>query len=276
MLVEDTFCDESCVEERDTSERSLEFPSVTSSAISCLRSPSKWFVSRFASREMMLTIRGQGGFFPEITGKYADLKEILDEEEESFSRTLDRGEKLFDTYAAATIASGSKTLAGKDVWRLYDTFGFPVDLTLLMAEEIGLSVDQTEFEKAQAASKEISKGGGKKTEGLQVKFDVHDIAALESNDTVPKTQDEFKFGQSRLSLFVLQRLTTRRDRPGQRRRIGQGHLLLLQVLQQHERTSAQLSLRNRPRQDQLLRRIRRTGERYGSYRHRRQDGLPRR
>ena len=63
-----------------------------------------------------------------------------------------------------------------------------------MAEEIGLSVDQAEFEKAQAASKEISKGAGKKSEGLQVKLDVHDIAALEKNESVPKTRDEFKFG----------------------------------------------------------------------------------
>lgn len=48
----------------------------------------------------------------------ADLKEILDEEEESFSKTLDRGEKLFESYASAAVAAGVDTLAGADVWRL--------------------------------------------------------------------------------------------------------------------------------------------------------------
>lgn len=143
----------------------------------------------------------QGGFFPEITGKYAELKEILDEEEESFSRTLDRGEKLFESYAAAALKAGAKTLNGSDVWRLYDTYGFPVDLTLLMAEELGLTVDQGEFEKAQTESKEVSKGVGKKAEGLVVKLDVHDIAALEKNQDVPKTDDLYKFGEHSLLLL---------------------------------------------------------------------------
>jgi alanyl-tRNA synthetase len=136
----------------------------------------------------------QGEFFPEITTKYDDLKEILDEEEESFSRTLDRGEKLFETYVQAANAAGSKELAGADVWRLYDTYGFPVDLTMLMAEELGLTVNQADFEKAQNESKEASKGAGKKGDGQAVRLDVHDIAALEANDNVPKTDDQFKFG----------------------------------------------------------------------------------
>ena len=139
--------------------------------------------------------RHQGHFFPEITNKFADLKEILDEEEESFSRTLDRREKLFDTYVSAARAAGSKELAGIDVWRLYDTYGFPVDLTMLMAEELGMEVNQADFEKAQAESKEASKGVGKKGTGQTVRLDVHDIAALEANDAVPKTNDIHKFGE---------------------------------------------------------------------------------
>ncbi|SGY99551.1 BQ5605_C034g11290 [Microbotryum silenes-dioicae] len=143
-----------------------------------------------------------GDFFPEIQGKYDDLKEILDEEEESFSRTLDRGEKLFDTYVAAAQASGAKELAGRDVWRLYDTYGFPVDLTLLMAEELGLTINQDDFEKAQEASKEASKGAGKKGDGQSVRLDVHDIAALEANAAVPKSDDSFKFGLGNVDATV--------------------------------------------------------------------------
>ncbi|KAM0746309.1 hypothetical protein T439DRAFT_330022 [Meredithblackwellia eburnea MCA 4105] len=138
-------------------------------------------------------IAQMGSFFPEIQGKLEDLKEILDEEEESFSRTLDRGEKLFEGYVQAAKEANTTQLAGADVWRLYDTYGFPVDLTLLMAEEKGLTFDQAEFEKAQEASKEASKGAGKKGDGQTVRLDVHDIASLESNKDVPKTDDKYKF-----------------------------------------------------------------------------------
>ena len=120
----------------------------------------------------------------------------MDEEEESFSRTLDRGEKLFDQYAAKAKQQGARELSGKDVWRLYDTYGFPVDLTRLMAEELGLGINEEEFETAQAQSKEASKGGPKKDSKDAVKLDVHDIAALERNSAVPKTDDSAKFGAS--------------------------------------------------------------------------------
>lgn len=78
--------------------------------------------------------------------------------------------------AAKAQASGIKTLNGKDVWRLYDTYGFPVDLTRLMAEELKLDVNEREFEDAQAQSKEASKGAGHKAGANTVKLDVHDIA----------------------------------------------------------------------------------------------------
>ena len=132
-----------------------------------------------------------------------EIKEILDEEEESFSRTLDRGEKLFDQFASRAKEHGLRELNGKDVWRLYDTFGFPVDLTRLMADELGLSVNEEEFEVAQAMSKEASKSSSKKGDMDIVKLDVHDIAALEQNDSVPKTDDSAKYSASYLLLFPL-------------------------------------------------------------------------
>lgn len=148
----------------------------------------------------------QGDFFPEITLDYENLKEILDSEEESFARTLDRGEKLFQSYAALAIEAKSPTLSGSDVWRLYDTYGFPVDLTLLMAEEMGLSVDQVAFEKAQSESKEISKrvkGGDGKDELVKVELDVHDIAVLEALPGLVKTVDQSKFSKSTYFIHCL-------------------------------------------------------------------------
>lgn len=138
----------------------------------------------------------QGHVFPELTKKTEEIKEILDEEEASFARTLDRGEKLFDQYAKQAKQKGLKELNGKDVWRLYDTFGFPVDLTRLMAEELGLGINEKEFEDAQAASKEASKGAAKETDSQLVKLDVHDIDALDKNESVLKTDDTAKYGKS--------------------------------------------------------------------------------
>lgn len=141
----------------------------------------------------LIEYASQGEVFPEITKKVDEIKEILDEEEESFSRTLDRGEKLFDQFAAKAKEDGTSLLNGKDVWRLYDTFGFPVDLTRLMAEELGLSINETEFNEAQSWSKEASRASSKKEGQDLIKLDVHDIAALERNAEIPKTDDSAKF-----------------------------------------------------------------------------------
>ncbi|KAI0758318.1 tRNA synthetases class II (A)-domain-containing protein [Irpex lacteus] len=149
-------------------------------------------IGSFFSSLVPVVIEQMGDVFPELTKRVDEVKEILDEEEESFSRTLDRGEKLFDQYVSRAQQQGEKKLSGKDVWRLYDTYGFPVDLTRLMADELGLTIDEAEFEQAQADSKEASKAQ-KKANKETVKLDVHDIAALEKNPDVPKTDDSAKF-----------------------------------------------------------------------------------
>ncbi|PAV18417.1 tRNA synthetase class II [Pyrrhoderma noxium] len=150
-------------------------------------------IGSFFSSLMPTVVEQLGDVFPELHKRTDEIKEILDEEEESFARTLDRGEKLFEQYAAKALKTEFKVLNGQDVWRLYDTFGFPVDLTVLMAEELGLGINNEEFEAAQAKSKEASKAGVKKGDKELVKLDVHDISALDKNDAVPKTDDSAKF-----------------------------------------------------------------------------------
>lgn len=119
---------------------------------------------------------------------------MLDEEERSFAKTLDRGEKLFAEYLAKAKSEHAATLSGADVWRLYDTYGFPVDLTRLMAEENGLNVDELEFERAQMAAKERSKARGSKDKGDVVALNIHDLGELEKNPNVPRTDDQYKYG----------------------------------------------------------------------------------
>lgn len=150
-------------------------------------------IGTFFSRLAPTLIEQMKHIFPEIERNVEDIFQILNEEEESFAKTLDRGEKLFETYAANAKKNGQKTLNGKDVWRLYDTYGFPVDLTRIMAEEANLEIDEQEFEKARLASLEASKGG-KKSAGVElVKLDVHALAKLESDENVKRTDDVAKY-----------------------------------------------------------------------------------
>ena len=155
-------------------------------------------IGDFFSKIVPTLVNQMGDMFPEIRNKESDVKEILNEEEESFSKTLDRGERQFEAYAQQSKLKDSKNLHGADVWRLYDTFGFPVDLTRLMAEERGLDIDDREFEDARLKSKKASKG--EKTAAADVvKLDVHDLGKLAKMDNVPKSNDEAKFGRANIT-----------------------------------------------------------------------------
>ena len=140
--------------------------------------------------------------FPELAKDPASIFEILDEEEASFARTLDRGEKLFEQYALIASKTPEQTLSGKDVWRLYDTYGFPVDLTRLMAEEAGLKIDEEGFEKARLESKEASKGGAGKAGKTLLKLDVHALANL-NEEKVPTTDDSAKYDTKDINAKIL-------------------------------------------------------------------------
>ncbi|RLV89241.1 Alanine--tRNA ligase [Spathaspora sp. JA1] len=159
-------------------------------------------IGSFFQQLVDVVIEQNKEIFPEIVAGAVDLKEILIEEEVSFAKTLDRGEKLFEQYAIIASKTPEQTLSGKDVWRLYDTYGFPVDLTRLMAEEAGLKIDEAGFERAKEESREASKGTGSKTGVNLVKLDVHAISNLET-DLIPKTDDEFKYGTENIESKIL-------------------------------------------------------------------------
>ncbi|KAJ2323569.1 Alanine--tRNA ligase [Coemansia sp. RSA 2702] len=143
-----------------------------------------------------------GDMFPEIRKNTDLIKEILCEEEVSFARTLDRGERLFEQ-TVAKMPAGSTVIPGASVWRLYDTFGFPVDLTRIMAEEAGLSVDEDEFNREQERARELSrKKKGSALGADNVVLDVHAIAHL-NKQQVPKTDDEPKYNARTVEARVL-------------------------------------------------------------------------
>ncbi|RYP11726.1 hypothetical protein DL765_007622 [Monosporascus sp. GIB2] len=149
-------------------------------------------IGSFFSKILPALVAQLGEQFPEIVKKQQDIREILDEEEEAFARTLDRGEKQFEKYAAKAVSNGTKKLSGADVWRLYDTFGFPEDLTKLMAEERELSIDEEEVAVAREKAREASKAVKESVQTF-AKLNVHQISELKERLQVPVPDDEPKF-----------------------------------------------------------------------------------
>ncbi len=97
-----------------------------------------------------------GDAYPEIREKQSHIVNVLKAEEESFGRTLETGLELFEKIAKGTKG---KVIDGEEVFRLYDTYGFPYDLTEIMAAERNLTLDQTGFEKAMDRQREQSRAG---------------------------------------------------------------------------------------------------------------------
>ena len=86
-----------------------------------------------------------GDIFPEVAAQQDFIAKVIMEEENSFLRTLDNGLKKLDQIKEEMAASGQQVIDGKTAFELYDTFGFPLDLTSLIARENGLSVDEKGF-----------------------------------------------------------------------------------------------------------------------------------
>lgn len=86
-----------------------------------------------------------GDVFPEIKEKKEYIKKVIRGEEESFNATLDRGIELFEEIIEKLNKKKEKLIHGEDVFKLYDTFGFPVDLTNIMAIEKGFTIDEVRF-----------------------------------------------------------------------------------------------------------------------------------
>jgi hypothetical protein len=132
--------------------RSSTYPSGHSSHCFCPLWSSTWYKVCVLIRGYSLNPVPQGAIFPELTKRVDIVKGILNAEEESFSRTLDDGQRLLDQYTADAKRSGANHLGDEDVWSLYNTYGFPISLTRLIAEERGLRVKEQECERTEAGT----------------------------------------------------------------------------------------------------------------------------
>lgn len=109
-----------------------------------------------------------GDVFPEVRAKQKKIKETIHREEESFNKTLDEGLTIFDRAMQFDIemtkAGVPREISGEIAFKLYDTYGFPLDLTELMARERGLTVDIAGFEKLMEQQRERGRKAQKKEE----------------------------------------------------------------------------------------------------------------
>jgi alanyl-tRNA synthetase len=114
----------------------------------------------FLYRLVPTLVNEMGETFPEIREKQDFVTSVIKAEEESFARTLDTGLELFGAVAKEVTKRGGKVVPGGDVFKLYDTYGFPYDLTEVLATEQGLTLDREGFDTAMVAQQERSRAGG--------------------------------------------------------------------------------------------------------------------
>ena len=113
-------------------------------------------------------VREMGDAYPELVAHQSKLERVLKLENEKFNETLDQGLKILDQEIGNLTAD---TLDGEVVFKLYDTFGFPVDLTADVAREHDLTIDQEGFEAAMNAQRERARAASQFAQGDKIKLD---------------------------------------------------------------------------------------------------------
>lgn len=121
-----------------------------------------------------------GEAYPELREKHQFISMVIKSEEESFGNTLDRGIEIFEKTVADLKKNKQSVFPGFAAFRLYDTYGFPIDLTRLMAEEQGLDVDMAGFEKAMDEQRKRAKAAQKFT------YEVHEF--FKNGEEAPHSQ----------------------------------------------------------------------------------------
>ena len=122
----------------------------------------------FLCRLVPQLVDDMGDAYPEIKAQQKLIENVIREEELAFLRTLDRGIKLLGEYIAAD--NGSKVLGGVNAFTLYDTYGFPIDLTQLIAAENGFTVDMEGFQEELRKQKERARNATANTFGDWVEY----------------------------------------------------------------------------------------------------------
>lgn len=142
-----------------------------------------------------VVVQNFGKAYPELIEKQDLILEIINEEEEAFSTMLDRGIQFFGELQAEMKQAGKMEVSGEKAFFLYDTLGFPLDLTQLMAEDAGMKVDSEGFAKEMQAQKQRSRDAQKLSmaKGAPILEFVAEQTAWLADQSISPTDDSFKF-----------------------------------------------------------------------------------
>ena len=124
-------------------------------------------------------IEVSGDAYPELREKQDYILNVIDTEESRFNETIDKGLNILQSYVDELKSSGSKVLSGEKAFELYDTYGFPLDLTKDVLEEDGFTVDEGGFNKEMQSQRERARSGRADTSGEAWKEDIY--AKLDKN-----------------------------------------------------------------------------------------------
>jgi alanyl-tRNA synthetase len=141
-------------------------------------------------------VDSMSGAFPELSSGAGRVMELIKDEEISFGRTLDRGIQLFEEAAQAG------KISGQDAFKLHDTYGFPIDLTRIMAEERGMTVDVAGYEKLMEQARELARSGGKEQDNQFGELSPDDLSRLASAGVKP-TDDQPKYKHEPIQAQVM-------------------------------------------------------------------------
>jgi len=115
----------------------------------------------FIHKLVPCVVRHMGDAFPEVKDRAKHIAKIIRAEEEQFNRTLDRGLEIFEKIKQELNSKKVTVIPGSEVFRLYDTYGFPVDLTRVLADENALTIDLDGFEKEMEKQRERARAAAK-------------------------------------------------------------------------------------------------------------------
>ncbi len=128
----------------------------------------------FMANLAAVVIRESRDGYPELEEKKDFIFKVLTQEEEQFDKTIDQGLRILADMESDMEKAGSRTLSGADAFKLYDTYGFPVDLTAEILEEKGYTLDQKEFDACMAHQKEQARAARKETNYMGAYATVYD------------------------------------------------------------------------------------------------------
>ena len=159
-----------------------------------LGAPSGFFASL-----VPVVVAQLGEEFTELTTNPQRVMAILDEEEKQFRKTLEKGIKQFNKIVGDLKKRSESVLPGDMAWKLSDTFGFPLDLTRLMAEEHGFKVDEAAYEVEQEEAKEMSRRGKSDEDSgsIQSIIDAYKLTVHQSKmlEHILPTDDSLKYDE---------------------------------------------------------------------------------